>query len=688
MQTVNQENRHKVEELGQLTSDLNNLLSATGFATLFLDRNLRILRFTPKLGDLFNVRLMDRGRPILDLTHRLGYSELQSDAEAVLHNLAAIEREVQDDKHRWYLTRVLPYRSTEDRIEGVVITFVNITRRVNAENALRDSQKRLSAELDAMRRLHALVGRLQGSRDLPTALSDVLDSAIGVTGADMGNIQLLDPANNSLQIIAHRGFDSAFLEHFRSISAGSGSSCGRALASGRRIIIEDIETDREFEPHRKAALAAGYRAVQSTPLVNRDGRTIGVLSTHYASPHSPSERDLRILDLYARQAADFVVSNRADEQLRESEERYRLVVVKEGEYAIFMLDAQGRVVTWNTGSERIFGYKSKEIGGLNSAVLFTDEDRGAQLPDSERAAAAREGRVSYNRWQVRKDGSRFWASGSLEALHAADGSLQGFVRVVRDNTERKAAEENLRAHERDLRMAHDALSRTNADLKQFAIAASHDLREPLRTVSTYAQLLIEASQKGDTAEAEQAANFIVEANRRMDRLLNDLLSYTQLNFDSEIVTELVDLNLVLQTVQENLKTSIEESDATVFPAELPVVRGREVYFTQLFQNLLGNAIKYRSDLPPAVRISAQRVDGLWQFAVADNGIGIEPEYRAQIFELFKRLGGNSGSGNGMGLAICRRVVERLGGRIWVESEVGKGSTFYFTLPASDESTSA
>jgi two-component system CheB/CheR fusion protein len=148
LQTVNQENRHKVEELGQVTRDLHNLLSATGFAMLFLDRNLRILRFTPKLSELFNVRLTDRGRPISDLTHRLAYPELQSDAEAVLRDLTPIEREIADDRQQWYLTRVLPYSSAEDRIEGVAITFVDITRRVIAENDLsnelarREQQKR------------------------------------------------------------------------------------------------------------------------------------------------------------------------------------------------------------------------------------------------------------------------------------------------------------------------------------------------------------------------------------------------------------------------------------------------------------------------------------------------------------------------------------------------------------------
>ena len=147
--TVNQENRHKVEELGQLSSDLQNLLSATDIATLFLDTHLRIMRFTPKVSELFHVRITDRGRPISDLTHRLGDNDLKQDAQSVLAELIPAEREIQDDSGRWYLTRILPYRSTENRIEGVVITFVEITRRLKAEVALRESQKQLSEELSA-----------------------------------------------------------------------------------------------------------------------------------------------------------------------------------------------------------------------------------------------------------------------------------------------------------------------------------------------------------------------------------------------------------------------------------------------------------------------------------------------------------------------------------------------------------
>jgi two-component system CheB/CheR fusion protein len=317
LQTVNQENRHKVEELAQLSGDLQNFLAATDIATLFLDRELRILRFTPKVADLFRIRVADRSRPLSDLRHKLGYDELESDARQVLAKLIPIEREIEDEESRWYLTRMLPYRSTQDRIDGVVITFVDITARKRAEEALRRSEQRLAEELDTMVRLHELVGRLLKSPDLSAALQEVLDAAIDITNADMGSIQLLDPSAMTLSIAAQHGFRDDHLDHFRIQMIGDGSAASRALESRERVIVRDVEEGPRYAPHAKVAASASYRGMQASPLLSHQGKILGVLSTHYARAYQPSERDLRILDLYARQAAEFIERVQRDDSLRE-----------------------------------------------------------------------------------------------------------------------------------------------------------------------------------------------------------------------------------------------------------------------------------------------------------------------------------------------------------------------------------
>jgi PAS domain S-box-containing protein len=189
------------------------------------------------------------------------------------------------------------------------------------EEQLRQNQLQLASEVDAMRRLHELVNRLLGCNDLQTALEEVLDAAIALLGADMGNVQLLDPRTRELQIVAHRGFRADFLKHLRSVEGDPGAVCARAAQEGQRAIVEDVQTDAGFAPHRAIAAAAGFRAVQSTSVTSRSGELLGVLSTHFRNPHRPSERALRMVDLYARQAAEFLERMRVEASLKEADRR-------------------------------------------------------------------------------------------------------------------------------------------------------------------------------------------------------------------------------------------------------------------------------------------------------------------------------------------------------------------------------
>jgi signal transduction histidine kinase len=251
----------------------------------------------------------------------------------------------------------------------------------------------------------------------------------------------------------------------------------------------------------------------------------------------------------------------------------------------------------------------------------------------------------------------------------------------------ESARENARVRE-ELRRAASALSLRNDDLQHFAYAASHDLQEPLRVVTAYSQLLVKSRNGQLDAEVARWVGYIEESAGRISGLLTDLRAYIEVaepegessESDSK---EPIELNRSLDSAVGNLKAAIEESGANISSDPLPVIRGQSVHFVQLFQNLIGNAIKYRGAATPRIRISVERFGGQWTFAVADNGIGIDPEYHRSIFSVFKRLHGRDIPGTGMGLAICERIVEHYRGRIWVESQPGAGATFYFTLPVAD-----
>ena len=257
--------------------------------------------------------------------------------------------------------------------------------------------------------------------------------------------------------------------------------------------------------------------------------------------------------------------------------------------------------------------------------------------------------------------------------------------AIRDVSQRKKAEEQIRELNANLEqrvMARtEELMRSNEELQQFAYIASHDLQEPLRTVSIFAQLLAKRYRGQLQGDADQFISYIVESSERMERLIHDLLDFSRVDARGTDYFARTSCDEVLTDAVHNLHSLITENDARVTHGALPVLMADPVQLTRLFQNLLVNSIRYRSEAPPVIHVSAEGADNEWWFSVRDNGIGIEPQYAEKVFGIFKCLHSRDQyPGSGMGLAICRKIVSRHEGRIWVESELGQGATFRFTLP--------
>jgi signal transduction histidine kinase len=281
--------------------------------------------------------------------------------------------------------------------------------------------------------------------------------------------------------------------------------------------------------------------------------------------------------------------------------------------------------------------------------------------------------VQFEYEHPRNSGAR-WLRATATYLGLGPSGLPRFSFVAEDITERKRAEQIIATSNEELR-------RANTDLGQFAYSASHDLQEPLRQVAVYSQLLEKKYAAVLDGKGLQYLSHCVEGAHRMEMLISDLLAYSQATNTSGEELERVDLNVVVEEVTRNLATLIQETGTTLTVDPLPAVPGHPVPLGHLFQNLISNAIKYRGTRPARVKISAERQGYSWLFRVEDNGIGIPQQFQSQIFGIFKRLHDKKAyPGTGIGLAICQKVVERYGGRIWVESEDGEGSTFLFTLP--------
>ena len=361
--------------------------------------------------------------------------------------------------------------------------------------------------------------------------------------------------------------------------------------------------------------------------------------------------------------------------LTEVQERLA-AIVESSDDAIISKDLNGIIRSWNRGAERLFGYKPEEIIGKHISTLAAP-DRVDEIPNILERLVRGERIDHYETKRKTKAGKIVTVSLTVSPIRNEKGAIIGASKVARDITARERQEQALRE-------ANDALTRANADLHQFAYSASHDLQEPLRMVSTYSELLKKEFGSKLGPSGDEYIAYTVQGASRMEQLLKDLRVYTLASTSGQDPAADIDANNSLDKVIAILGPAIKDCGACVTRTALPSVRVHEFQLEQLFQNLIGNSIRYRSGDPPRIHVAASRRGPDWLFSVEDNGIGIDPQYKEQIFELFKRLHSAAEyPGSGMGLAICKRIVERAGGRIWVESEPGRGSTFYFTIPSGD-----
>jgi PAS domain S-box-containing protein len=347
-------------------------------------------------------------------------------------------------------------------------------------------------------------------------------------------------------------------------------------------------------------------------------------------------------------------------------------IVESSDDAIISKDLHGIITSWNRAAEHLYGYTAAEAIGQPITRISVPGHVDEMAGILERIAQGQ--RIdNYETMRRTKDGQLVHVSLTISPILDAIGCIVGASKIARNITERIQAQEALARNT-------ERLARANANLEQFASAVSHDLQEPLRTVVTFAELLTSRYHGQLDAEADQFIGYISTSATRMLALINDLLDYSRVvNIDNIPVTE-VELNEAAAAAVHNLQLAIQESQAVIDIAPLPTVRAEQQRMVQLFQNLLSNALKYRSDARPVIQVSAEQHAAEWIISVRDNGVGIPSEYHDYIFGVFKRLHGQTYPGTGVGLALCKQIVERLGGRIWVESPPGQGSTFKFSLP--------
>jgi len=434
---------------------------------------------------------------------------------------------------------------------------------------------------------------------------------------------------------------------------------------GRHISVISIPERADEIPAILSRISRGEHIDHyETERKTKDGKILSISLT--VSPIRDATGTVVAVSKIARDTTDQKITVGLKERLA--------AIVESSDDAIISKDLQGYIQSWNRGAEKLFGYTSEEIIGRHISTL-APPDRVDEIPGILDSIRRGERVDHYQTKRKTKDGRILTVWLTVSPIRDATGKIVGASKIARDITDRDRQEEVLR-------QANEALTSANADLQQFVYSASHDLQEPLRMVSIYSEMLKRDFGEKLGPDGAEYIGYTMQGALRMEQLLHDLRAFMHASTSVQESAEEIDARTVLDKALRNVETAIKESGASITVTSLPHVRLLEFQLEQLFQNLIGNAIRYRSTAPPQIEVAARMQGQYWLFSVQDNGIGIGPEYKEQVFGLFTRLHSVAEyPGTGMGLAICKRIVKRAGGRIWVESEVGWGATFFFTVPA-------
>jgi PAS domain S-box-containing protein len=519
-------------------------------------------------------------------------------------------------------------------------------------------------------------------------LDSILERLAAETGLELYFHFTVKPDESGLRLAAFGGIDPETIGQIEHLPFGE-AICGTVAQQRCRIVVEDVQRNRD--PKTRLIRSLGVTAYACHPLIAH-GRLIGTLSFGTRRQTCFSTDTIELLRVVCDQVAVAIERKWADQARAEAmagadaEHRRLQAVLDALPVAVFIADAGGRVVATNDAADAIWGHAPLSEGPNHYAT-----DYAAWWPDGRRVQAHEWGMArAIGRGEVclaeemqipGAEGGRRTILNYALPVRDSEGRILGGVAVNVDITERKEVEARLAEQARAMEEYARELARSNAELEQFASVLSHDLRSPMTAISGFAYLL--SAEAGDSLNPEMrdALEGIRGGIDQMSRLIKSLLSYSRVG-QGGLHMGPVNVQEVLEKLRQTLQPKLEEAGVALTSAGLPTVRADVGLLGQLLQNLIENAIKYRGDDPPEVHISARPDGDEWVFIVSDNGIGIAPEHHERVFAMFQRLHPDESRfpGTGIGLATCRKIVQQHGGRIWVESQAGEGSTFYFTLP--------
>jgi len=758
LSTVNYELKENVEELGRTNSDLNNLMASTDIATIFLDRQLRVHRFTPSAQKIFNLITADLGRPISDITNRLHYDDFLQDLERVLQDLHTIEREVliAGGEAQWYLTRIAPYRTTDDRIAGLVATFVNITRRKKAEDELRESEAilRRAMEIKTIGVIYfALDGRITEANGAFLAMSgytreDVKDGRVrwdkmtppewmALTREEMKKFTATGKIGpyekqyirkngtrwwgvfTGMQLQEKFGVEyvlditdrkeaeerlRASEERFRQFAENSADVFWIFDAKNTHLEYLNPVYEKIFGQSRDLVMQDPERQLDVIHPQDREEATSGLQTARDGKTFTRNYRIIRSTDGAVRWIRDtgFPIRNEAgevvriagvaqdvtndrerSEQLRESEEKLRLLIEGAPEYAMFLMDPASRIIFWSTGAERVFGWSADEALGETAKIIFTPEDLTKGVDEKELAIARRKGSAPDRRWHVRKDGSRIWVDGVMHRLNDENGELRGYAKIARDATEQQRIENALRQSRDELEKRVSERTRdlltTNSELKR-TMEQRRQLEKELLEISEREKRRIGQDLHDSVCQELSAAALVLKSTANQNAKQNPAIAKT-LNEAAQIVNRNVTLARNLARGFQPMRLSggeftaamrilVSQTNARARSVRCTLDMPRPIEFEdetialniyRIAQEALTNAIKHADAKRVSVSLKKSR-DQLY-LTVEDDGKGFAKKKRSK----------------GLGLHVMDSRASVLGGKFAIETSPD-GTQIVCTIP--------
>ncbi len=462
---------------------------------------------------------------------------------------------------------------------------------------------------------------------------------------------------------------------------------GYTLRSTEPVVSEDLSAEGRFAV-APLMRAHGARSGVSA-IIHAPGRPFGILGVFSIRKRRFNSHEVLFVQAIANVLGDALERQHAEREIQINEERFRLLIDGVHDYAIYMLDAQGNVMSWNKGAERIEGYRADEIVGKNHAIFFPPDEVSQRRAEEVLQIALTTGRFQEDVRQVRKDRTLYWANLLYTALHDESGRLCGIAKVAHDMTIYKEAQNEIQrlnaTLEHRVRERTAQLEDANRELEAFSYSVSHDLRAPLRHIDGFVDMLRQriAVQLDETGR--EYLTIITDSTHQMGRLIDALLAFSRTGRAALTKTQ-INFNALIQSVLHDLSFEVEGRRIDWAIADLPPVQGDASLLRQVWVNLISNALKYTRRRERArIEIGFRNEESEFVFYIRDNGIGFDMEFADRLFGVFQRLHGAAEfEGTGIGLANVRRIIQRHGGRVWAEAVEDAGATFYFTLPKSGE----